>query len=74
MSLQIDAKFNDSHTLALEKFPLEQSVWSTDEDLSAIAEHAVPGNALAGRSGSHSAAGRARPAGQMQSSSEGSIS
>jgi hypothetical protein len=71
--LQVHTKFNDGNSFAFEKLFLEQSVWATDEDFSAIADHAVPGNTFSGRSAGHGASGRARAAGQPQGSGKPSI-
>src|SRR6266849_7254676 len=74
MASQVNTKLNDRDAFAFQKLPLEQSVWSTNEDFSAVADHAVPGNSFSGRSGSHGASGCARAPRQAQSPSEGSIS
>lgn len=70
VALQVHTKFDDGNTLAFEKFFLQQSVWSADENLSVVADHAVPGNAFSGWSGGHGASGRARSARQTQNSSQ----
>jgi len=73
MTLQIHAKFNDSDAFAFEKFSLEQSMRSANEDFPAVADYAVPRNAFSRRSSRHGASGSARAARQAQSLSEGSI-
>ena len=70
---QVHAKFNDGDTFGFEKLFLEQSVWATNEDFSAVADHAVPRNAFSRRSASHGASGGARASGQTQGSGEPSI-
>lgn len=70
---QVHAKFNDGDTFGFEKFFLEQRVWATNQDFSAVADHAVPGNALSRRSGGHGASRGARATGQPEGSSQPSI-
>src|SRR5260370_27777982 len=64
MTLQVHAKFNDGDALAFEKLSLEQSVGPTNEDVPAVANHAVPRNAFSGGSGRHSTSTAAHAAGQ----------
>ena len=73
VSLQVHTKFNDGNSFGFEKLFLEQGVWAANEDFSAVADHAVPGNAFSGRSGSHGASGGARAAGQTKGSGKPSI-
>src|SRR5205807_399820 len=74
VALQVYAKFDHRDAFAFKELSLEQGVWAMNQDFSAVADHAVPGNAFSGRSGGHGASGRAGAAGQAQKPSHPSIS
>jgi len=63
MFFYVDAGFDDSNAFGFEKLFLEGGVRFTNQDFAVGAEDAVPGDALASRSGAHSAAGGAGAAG-----------
>ena len=73
MFLEVDPGFDELYALAFEEFSLERSVGLADEDFSAFADDAMPGNSFAGRSGGHGPARGARAPGKAQSPSEGSV-
>lgn len=73
MPFQIHAGLEDCDAFALEEFFLKRGVRFADEDFPICSEHAVPGNALALRSGAHGAASAASAATEAQGSSEGPI-
>ena len=67
MSLEIDARFDDFYAFGFEELFLERGVGFTDEDFAALANDAMPGNALSRWCGGHSASGGARATREAQS-------
>ena len=73
MFFDVDAGFDNGNAFGFEELSLEGGVGFADEDFAVGAEDAVPGDALALRSGAHGAAGGAGAAGETQGFSNGSI-
>jgi|SRR5580658_7770785 hypothetical protein len=59
----VNAGFDDGNAFGFEELFLERGVWFADQDFAVGAEHAVPRDGLASRSGAHGAAGGAGAAG-----------
>src|SRR5713226_4871529 len=74
VAFQVHARLSDFDAFAFEEFSLQGSVRLADEDFAALTDDAMPGDALSGGSGSHSAASGARAASQAQGFSERPIS
>jgi hypothetical protein len=70
---QVDAKPDYRDAFAFEKLSLQGCVGFANQDFSALAENAMPGNAFSGGSRRHGASCGARAAWQAQGLSEGSI-
>jgi hypothetical protein len=73
MTAEVDARLDHRHAFAFEEFSLQGGVRLTDEELSARAQNAMPGNAFARRRGRHGAPRGSRSARKAQGFSEGSI-
>src|SRR5260370_36979113 len=51
VAFQVHTRLNDFDAFAFEEFSLEGSVRLADENFSALADNAMPGNTFSGRSG-----------------------
>jgi hypothetical protein len=70
MSFQVHARLHYGDAFAFEKLSLKRSVRFANQNFAALAKNAMPGNSLARRSRSHSAAGASRSAWKVQGFSE----
>jgi hypothetical protein len=66
VALQVDPEFDNLDSFAFQKFPLQGGVWFADQNLPALAQHAMPRDAFPGRRSGHSAACGACSTGQAQ--------
>src|SRR5258708_21116657 len=71
VAFQVHARLSDFYPFAFEEFSLQGSIRLANEDFAAFADNAMPGNALAGRSGGHGASSASRTAGEAQGFPQG---
>jgi hypothetical protein len=73
VTFEVDAKPDYSDAFAFEELSLQGRVGFANQDFSALAENAMPGNAFPGRRRSHGVSRGARAAWQAQGLSKASI-
>src|SRR5258708_27892291 len=66
VAFQVHTRVNDFDAFAFEEFSREGRVRLADENFSALADNAMPGNTFSGRSGGHGASCAARAAWETQ--------
>jgi hypothetical protein len=73
VAAEVDARLNHGDAFAFKEFSLQRGVGFANEEFSARAENAMPGNAFARRRRGHRTPSSSRSARKAQGFSEGSI-
>lgn len=74
MGFHVHARFQEPDALAFEEFTLKRGIRFADKQLAAVSDDAMPGDAFAGRNGSHGTTRAPGAPWKTQNTSHGPIS